>query len=324
LQEAQKVLHHYQGSLTRLTVDDKGTVLLILFGAPPDSHEDDPERALLCALDFQKVAEAHQLKLALGVTTGRLFAGPVGGDTRREYTVMGDAVNLAQRLMVAAGPGHICCSYETYRSAYSQVNFEMLPPVEVKGKAGLIPVYRPTGLFHPNEQIEQLWPAEMSEPLIGREAEMTRLVAAIDQVQAGRSRIVIIEGEAGIGKSKLMKAAHQLMQERGLTILLGIGRSTEQATAYHAWKDILCNYFGLYHYRSPAERQAGLQTYLQEQAAGPGFESAAYAPLLNDLLALELPENETTAALNPAARREQLNKFYWRYSRLEPDKNPYF
>jgi class 3 adenylate cyclase/tetratricopeptide (TPR) repeat protein len=306
LHEAQKVLHHYQGSLTRLTVDDKGTVSLILFGAPPDSHEDDPERALRCALDFQTLAESHQLQLAIGVTTGRLFAGPVGGDTRREYTVMGDAVNLAARLMVAAGPGNICCSYETYRSAYSQMSFEMLPPIEVKGKAGLIPIYRPIGLFHPTEQINQLWQAEMSEPLIGREAEMARLITSIDQVQAGHSRIVIIEGEAGIGKSKLMKASFQLMQERGLTILLGIGRSTEQETPYHAWKDIFSNYFGLHRYNDTPDRLNRQQAHVLAQLDELVPKLAEFGPLLNDLLELELPETEATTALDPAERQEHL------------------
>jgi len=106
----QEIIYHYWGSLTRLTVDDKGTVLLILFGAPPLSHENDPEHALHSAMDLQVLTKEHDLELAIGITTGRMFAGPVGGDTRREYTVMGDAVNLAARLMVAAGPGNINCS----------------------------------------------------------------------------------------------------------------------------------------------------------------------------------------------------------------------
>ena len=303
--ELQKVIGHYQGTLTRLTVDDKGTVLLILFGAPPYSHEDDPERALCCALDFQKLAERHALQLAIGVTTGRVFAGPVGGNTRCEYTVMGDTVNLAARLMVAAGPGQICCSYETYRSTYSQMNFEMLPPVEVKGKIGVIPIYRPVGLYHPTERLDQILQEELTEPLVGRQVELAKITASVNAVQSGQNRIVIIEGEAGIGKSKLMRASLQMMKDRGLAALFGIGRSIEQESPYHAWKDIFESYFGLQKLEPASRRQVSHQVQARLREWVP--ELANYAPLLNDLLELDLPENEITTCLSGDARQEKLN-----------------
>jgi class 3 adenylate cyclase/tetratricopeptide (TPR) repeat protein len=302
----QYSLNHYQGALTRLTVDDKGTVLLILFGAPPSSHEDDPERALRCALDLQALAERQGLQLAIGVTTGRVFAGPVGGDTRREYTVMGDTVNLAARLMIAVGPGHICCSYETYRSAYGQMKFEHLPPVEVKGKIGLIPIYRPIGVYHPNEQLEQLEQVELSEPLFGRQVELAKLIAAINEVQAGGSRIIIIEGEAGIGKSRLMKSSLQLMQERGLTTLLGMGRSIEQETPYRAWRDIFYSYFGLQKIASTPDRRDRLREHVEVQAARVPPKLAQYVPLLNDLFNLDFLEDEATVSLDLSLRQEKL------------------
>ena len=241
VRSAQEIIYHYRGSLPRLTVDDKGTVLLILFGAPPYSHEDDPERALRCALELQALAKQQNLQLSIGVTSGRVFAGPVGGQTRREYTVMGDTVNLAARLMVATKPGHISCNYNAYRSANGQLGFKELPPVRVKGKSDPIPIYRPTGDQKPLQQLDQ---ASSNKTLVGREEEIAKLKTNLDAVCAGQSRIVIIEGEAGIGKSQLVGELVRFTRSRGLSALLGMGRSIEQNTPYRAWQDILAAYLG--------------------------------------------------------------------------------
>ncbi len=279
LRDAQKIIYYYRGSLPRLTIDDKGTVLLILFGAPPYSHEDDPERAVRCALDLQTTANNHNLELSIGVTTGRVFAGPVGSIIRREYTVMGDTVNLAARLMVVAGAGEIYCNYETYRSAYGQMKFEALPPIEVKGKHGFIPIYRPIGLN--DLQLSQLEHQESNIPLVGRQSEMTKLVACLDKLDTGSSQILIIEGEAGIGKSKLLESFTELIQERGISLLVGMGRSIEQETPYRAWQDVFRAYFELNNFEQ-AEHQKQIQTQVAEIT--PDFLEAI--ALLNAVLPL--------------------------------------
>ncbi len=311
-QSAQRIIEHYQGNLPRLTVDDKGTVLLILFGAPPQAHEDDPERALRCALDLQGLARQQNLQLAIGVTTGHVFAGPVGSDTRREYTVMGDTVNLAARLMVVIGPGQICCTYETYRGARNQLSFTPLPPVPVKGKTGLVRLYQPTGHRRPIGQTDQLsltrsGAAPAGSTLVGRQAELARLTSCLDEVRAGRSHIVVLEGEAGIGKSRLLQAMVQRLTGTGLTPLVGRGRSIEPDTPYHAWQDILSMYFGLENNDAAASgnvvaRRLRLQAHINEVAP----ELAGDLPLLNDILPLDFPAHHQAAHLTPAARHENL------------------
>lgn len=134
LRAAHQTIHRYEGSINKLAVDDKGTVLLALFGAPPRAHEDDPERALRCALDLQGTARAQGLQLAIGVSTGRVFAGPVGSQTRREYTAIGDTVNLAARLIGVAGPGQVYCDYETYRGTHGRLTFDSLPSTALQAR----------------------------------------------------------------------------------------------------------------------------------------------------------------------------------------------
>jgi predicted ATPase/class 3 adenylate cyclase len=292
----QETIQRYEGSLNRLAVDDKGTVLLALFGAPPHAHEDDPERALRCALDLLALASAQGVQLAIGATTGRVFAGPVGSTTRREYTVMGDTVNLAARLMGVAGPGQVYCDYETYRGARGRLAFDLLPPVRVKGKAGLIRIYQPTGETG-KESAEGT-----GSVLVGRRAEVARLAAGLDEVQAGRSRILLIEGEAGIGKSRLVEELLRLMQERGIAGLLGAGRSIEQQTPYRAWRDIFTSYFDLDEVSDPAERQRRVKAHVHDVAP----DLVERIPLLNDVLNLGLPENELTASLDTHLRHESL------------------
>jgi len=296
LRAAQEIIRRCEGTISRLAVDDKGTVMLVLFGAPPRAHENDPERALRCALDLQAAVETQGLQLSIGAATGRVFAGPVGSPTRREYTVMGDAVNLAARLMNVAGIGQVRCDYETYRSARGRLAFDLLSPVRVKGKAGLIRIYRPTG------ELGRRSAEEATGALIGRRAELDRLAVALDHVQAGGSRVLLIEGEAGIGKSRLVEELTGLMRERGVAGLIGAGRSIEQQTPYRAWRDIFSSYFGLDEVDDPAERRRRVEAHVRDVA--PELEERI--PLLNDVLNLGLPESDLTASLDIHLRHDSL------------------
>lgn len=296
LRSAQNIIYNYEGSINKLAVDDKGTIFISLFGAPPFAHEDDPERALRCALDLQTMAQTQELQLAVGVTTGRVFAGPVGSATRREYTVMGDTVNLAARLMGAAGLGEIRCDYETYRLTRGRLTFDELPPVRLKGKAGLIRLYRPVGRIQQNRQDQE------RSSLVGRKAELATFSRLVDGVETGSSHILILEGEAGIGKSRLVEEMIHMTRERGLVSLLGMGRSIERQTPYRAWRDIFTTYFALEDIADPAERRRRVEHQVRDVAP----DLAERTPLLNDVLHLELPDNDLTASLDPEIRHDSL------------------
>ncbi len=296
LRGSQEIIERYEGGINKVAVDDKGTIAIVLFGAPPRAHEDDPERALRCALDLQALAETQGLELAIGVTTGRVFAGPVGSETRREYTVMGDTVNLAARLMGVAGLGQVRCDYETYRGARGRLAFELLPPVRVKGKIGLIRIYRPAG------EVAREGEMETGGVLVGRRAEVARLVACLDDLRAGHSHILLIEGDAGIGKSRLVEELTRLMRERGIAGLQGAGRSIEQQTPYRAWRDVFVSYFDLEEARQPEERRQRVQAHVRDVA----LNLEERIPLLNDMLNLGFPENDLTASLDTHLRHESL------------------
>jgi class 3 adenylate cyclase len=114
-------------------VDDKGVTFIGVMGLPPLAHEDDPTRGLQAALALRACLKKLGLKTAIGVTTGRAYCGSVGSPRRCEYTIMGDVVNMAARLMQAA-PDSILCDAPTQDAAPEGFAFEKLEPIRVKGK----------------------------------------------------------------------------------------------------------------------------------------------------------------------------------------------
>jgi hypothetical protein len=98
----QKALYQFEGSISRLQIDDKGTVLKAAFGLPPLFHENDPARAVLAALHIEEGLAAAEIECTIGITTGNIFCGMVGNDRRCEYTTVGAEVNMAARLMMQA------------------------------------------------------------------------------------------------------------------------------------------------------------------------------------------------------------------------------
>jgi class 3 adenylate cyclase/tetratricopeptide (TPR) repeat protein len=290
LRSAQDVVYQHLGIVSRVTVDDTGTVLLVLF-----AHQGTTTQAVRCALALQESIPERETGLAIGVATGHVFAGPVGGETRREYTVMGDAINLASRLMdrARAGGGGVLCDYGTYDQARRWISFESLSPIRVKGKAGLIRVYRPgrDDKAHGTRRA-----------LVGRESEAARLDSALDAVGHGQSGILIIEGETGIGKSRLVTELTRMVTERGMTTLLGSGRRIEQHTPYRAWRDIFGAFFGIGDAADQVERQRLVQRVVRELAS----DRVPHVTLLDDLLGLGMDDTQLTASMSPEVRRQNL------------------
>lgn len=141
----QTSVYCYEGSLNKFLMDDKGSTLLAVFGLPPLAHEDDSPRAVLASLLICEKLNALGLRPSCGVTTGVAFCGVVGGRVRREYSVLGDVVNLSARLMQYAiqnGKGVICDSHTQY-SSRQYVEFEELDTISVKGKSKPIKIVRP-------------------------------------------------------------------------------------------------------------------------------------------------------------------------------------
>ena len=132
-----KIVFKYEGSVDKFL----GDALMVLFGAPI-AHHDDPERAVRAALEMQQEIQrfndekkfSNPLAMSIGINTGPAVALNVGSEQRMEYTVIGDAVNLAARLEGVSKAGEIIISHNTYQQIADIIEVEKKPSVKVKGK----------------------------------------------------------------------------------------------------------------------------------------------------------------------------------------------
>ena len=204
----QTAIHRFGGVINKIDLDERGDKLLALFGAPL-AHEDDAERAVRAALAMQEALAGvtgawpadDGLSQQIGISYGYVFAGYVGTTRRQEYTVMGDEVNLAARLMSIAQPGGVIVSNNVRRKV--QALFELSPRSDaaLKGKTQPVPVFSVEGARAVPEPVRGL--SGMRSPLVARDTEWRELLAAMQRLGLGQGQIVSIVGEAGLGKSRL-------------------------------------------------------------------------------------------------------------------------
>ncbi|MGI9647379.1 MAG: ATP-binding protein, partial [Acidimicrobiia bacterium] len=199
------------GSVTRLMGDG----LLALFGAPV-AHEDDPERAVLAGLEMLVGLEplrrdlsgrGLEFNIRVGLNTGLAVVGEIGPAGSGEYTAMGDAVNLAARMEQTAVAGSLQVTEATYHAVRHRVEAEALGPIEVKGKDFPVSAYR----------IKRVLPAGSppieAGPLVGRDDAMTKLGGALEALHRGIGGVVVLVGEAGLGKTRLIAELQRMAED---------------------------------------------------------------------------------------------------------------
>lgn len=190
-----------------------GDALLALFGAPA-AHEDDPERAVRAALDMitrtahlserAKAYAGSPLLLHVGINTGHVVAGALGVGVAKSYSVTGDTVNTAQRLQSMAPPGEVLVGPLTHRLTRHAFFYDSLGEVSLKGKMGSVLVHRLKGPLEAPRAARGLDTLGLDAPLIGRDAELARMIGSLNLACGGAAQLVRLVGEAGIGKTRLV------------------------------------------------------------------------------------------------------------------------
>lgn len=289
----QEVIYYYEGSVNKLNVDDKGVTLLAVLGLPPLSHEDDAVRGVQTALELKTRLDAVGLRNSIGVTTGLVFCGVVGNNLRREYTLIGDVVNLAARLMMAS-TNDVLCDHPTFEATQDKLGFKALPEISVKGKADPIQVYRP------HHGPKKLTFSQPESELVGRYSERAILAGQMQAFLRGSHHsLIILEGEAGIGKSRLLADVMLQANKLGLSTLVGSGDAIEKVKPYHGWRAIVRKLLQLENVTDSQIRRTPFPT---EMYKDPQFNTIL--PLLNDILPLDLPDNEVIHQMTAEVRAE--------------------
>lgn len=307
-----ETVQRYDGYVNKVDMGDKGSKYIVLFGAPI-AHENDPERALRCALELRALPDTVA---RIGVNSGYVFCGQVGAPERQEYTVMGDAVNLAARLMQAAAPGQILVSDATHAAGGGPCTWEALPPLQVKGKTEPVGCHSLTGVRR--ESRMQLQEPHYVLPMVGRVAELQQAEARLERAWHGQGQIVGITAEAGMGKSRLAAEIVHRAAERGLEGYAGECLSHATTTSYHVWRNLLRGLFALDPNESIEQQAQHLETCLT--AMDP--VAALRAPLLGAALNLSLPENDVTGALEAKLRKTSLEALIVAYIRYRAEQTP--
>ena len=285
---AVRVIDRWGGHLRQVDLGDKGSVLVIVFGAPVH-HEDHEELAVRCCAELLGLTGGP---FRAGITTGRAWCGEVGSNARREYAIVGDPVNLAARLMERAAPAQALVDRATWEGTRGAAIGGPLPPVAVKGRRGQVDVWDVRGVY---ERAGSPTPLA-APPLIGRGAELAGIRGLVERASTGRGAALAISGEPGIGKSRLATEAVHLARRRGLSTYSGACRSLGPEFSYLVWRPIWRDLLGVDPSSSLDQQRAALVSRFGERAP-------LFAPVLN----LPLRDSELTAPLDPSTRAELLH-----------------
>jgi class 3 adenylate cyclase/tetratricopeptide (TPR) repeat protein len=289
----------FGGYVVSNDIDSHGQKLIVIFGAPV-AHEGDEANAFRFALSVAAQTPALGLHAnhRMGINVGYVFCGDLGASFRREYTVLGDDVNLSARLMAAAGPEQILVSEKAAAEAGPGFVARSLTPIKVKGKS------QPIEIRELLAEQSHAGPAaeRQRSPLVGRDAEMATLAALIQEAEGGKGGSLVVVSEAGAGKTRILTELLERQRERGWTILRGDCYPHSASMPFGPWLPVLERLLALEGKAGAAERTERAVASIE----GLAPLNRVAAPLLNALLGLEIPANDVVNSLDEEGRREQL------------------
>jgi class 3 adenylate cyclase/tetratricopeptide (TPR) repeat protein len=294
--ESAAVIKRFEGYVAQYLGDG----ILVYFGYP-QAHEDDAERATRSALEIQRrLTECFpdgRVRARIGIHTGLVFVGEIGNDARRETLALGGATNVAARIEQVAEPGGVVISEQTYRQTVG-VFARDLGERELKGLEHPMHLYAVDRVFGGRRRHDE--GAEI--PMQGRDDELGRLCEAFESTRAGQGRTVLISGEPGIGKSRLV-----------------VGLRSEPRATPRLWVDMACSPYtsgsalrpaiDLFEERFAIPTDVGREQQSKVVADGlaqmPGLDREAVVPYLLALLGLPPHDDYPLPTIAPEQQRER-------------------
>ena len=276
---------------------DGGKVMLTA-GAPV-SHGHDEDRMLRAARLI--VERAGVLPLRIGVNRGPVFSGDFGPFYRRTYSVKGDAINLAARVMGKAAPGELLATRAAVDRVTSRFETTALPPFMVKGKT--MPVEALSiGPLVTGAVPAQAGPVDEGGPLFGRAAEMAVLTGALADARSRHGGLVEVVGEPGIGKSRLVAELRAVADD--VLVLTTVAEEYESATPYFPFRSLLRSALSL---PAAVSTEATLAR-LRERVAANAPELVPWLPLVGVPLDLAFDPTPETDRLDPRFRKARVEE----------------
>ncbi len=268
-----------------------GGKIMLTAGAPRSAHHDEERMLRVARLVLDR---AGALPLRIGINRGHVFAGDFGPPFRRTYSVKGDAINLAARVMAKAAPGQALATVEVVARSQTTFRTNVLPPFMVRGKSQPV-VAAAIGALVGGRKAER--PAVA---LVGRAEEMAVLNQAMTDARAGRGRLVQIAGDAGIGKSRLV--SELLTANEDISVVTAPCEQYESSTAYFPFRRLLRDLLGA----TPDAGAHEVATRLVDAVSAQAPHLVPWLPLLGIPMDVRLPPTLETGELGGEFRKARL------------------
>jgi len=293
-----KQVNRFDGWINKIDIGDKGATLLVFWGAPV-AHEDDLSRSLSCAriLAAEEPGSGGIRCERIGITAGVAYAGEVGSETMREYTVIGKTVNLAARLMGVAEDGQQLCSSSVQEGAEKQFSFEFTGERQLKGLPAPTPLYSLLGKRS----------SSFSETVrvVGRDEELDLLQKALGSLTFTGGRVVRIIAPAGFGKTYLLTGLRQRLDLERQGWLYGVVTEVEGKTPLSIWHDLFVRLLKLNEEQSADEMKEQLERSVAELTDDP--ELLRRLPFLGAMVFSLDYSDSIYEAVNAKLRAENLS-----------------
>ncbi|HYB44394.1 MAG TPA: adenylate/guanylate cyclase domain-containing protein, partial [Candidatus Methylomirabilis sp.] len=296
-------VHRYEGTVNQYTGDG----IMALFGAPI-AHEDHAQRACAAALEMARELRALaedvrresglDFSVRMGLNSGEVVVGRIGDDLRMDYTAQGHVVGLAARVQQLAPPGGVSVTDQTARLASGFFDLVDRGEHSVKGASAAVRVFDLRGRGSIRTRFERSRVYGFSR-FVGRERELAVLEEALRDAAAGRSRVVLISGEPGAGKSRL---CHELAERSpGVALHHARAPSHGRMLPFHGIAELARGLFGVDERDAADDVRGAVRRAL---ARGPSVDTVALGFWL-ELLGAPGPA-ATPSELEPEARRARL------------------
>jgi class 3 adenylate cyclase len=303
-QTCEAVVQRYSGFVPQ----HLGDGLLVYFGYPT-AHEDDAHRAVRTALEIIDAVQAlafptirlpRPLQVRIGIHTGLVVIGEIGSSEKREMLALGETPNLAARVQGVAAPNTVAMSAVTQRLVQGLFEHQELGPQELKGFAAPVTVYRVVGESAAQSRFDVVVNAGLT-PLVGREEELGLLQQRWTHAKQGAGQAVLLSGEPGIGKSRLVQALKEQFTQEEATCLEFHCSPYHQNSTLYPIIDHLHRLLPFTREDTPAAKLEKLHSQLSRYR----FPQAETFPLFAALLSLPHPDGHPPIVGSPQKQKEK-------------------
>ncbi|MEX0682882.1 MAG: adenylate/guanylate cyclase domain-containing protein [Dehalococcoidia bacterium] len=268
---------------------------IILTGGAPLSTGADEDAVLQTA---RRIADGdYGLDLHIGVNRGHVFTGAVGPPFRRTYTIIGDDVNLAARVMARAEPGQVLATDTVLERAHVVFETVALEPFRVKGKSQPVNAFAIGSAQGSRERYES-----HTLPFVGRETEVAGLCDAADAALRGHGRVLELIGDAGIGKSRLLEELRR--QRPDLRYVNAACEQYESSTAYFSFRALIRRLLDIDEAADASTEGKQLTRAVRKVAP----DLAPWLPLLATLIDATVPSTKQVNDIEPQFRKARLHQ----------------